>query len=478
MKNDIIAVYMEHLNKQGIPYTRLANILRLSKGSFHSWFSYDRTLPAKTALQIAEYLNLEDEFFFHYPCYVMQSLELSNSKNSTNRKKPMRNIIDFLSICFEKENHVAIESTCAELSKNHDTFFEPDKSLFNLVESLRNESLSSLQRPIYSFISKIADYKEVFKTISDYRLLIFAIKSQRLDVQTEILSSLNRRIDDLPPNMYANALLKILTYYYSVENWERMCDCADKLINVGTQIINTTHSDNPEDAYDEPLEFNRVKYLGQGFLMKASALRNLKFYKESKMYIKLYSEMDWISNQSAEDQEEIRRFKVYGEANGYHLELLQGNFSVVDQYRHYLSQHPDEKLPGIVTIIEVANKYGIAIDDEIKNEAFELIILKDELMNHHSYYSKEKQLTLFVKLFYEFSLHLLHIQDYSNGYTLALNCLELSIIQGNSDMIVKAIATLEYASANATEAQLKSYDKVRKGVLKYEKILGHRYASA
>ncbi|MNB89948.1 hypothetical protein D3C75_369990 [compost metagenome] len=160
----------------------------------------------------------------------------------------------------------------------------------------------------------------------------------------------------------ADSLVDMIKLSFSWENWPAVIEVSDKLFEVIAITYDT--SQNIIEMSPKPqLKRSIVYYFGYSLLMKGVGYQKTGQYAESRRCINQYEDLSWIMQLDEEGYAEAAFFKEMAVANGYVIELLEGNSGVLQEYVRFLqSLAKKELLNGMLTVLESAIKYNYSID--------------------------------------------------------------------------------------------------------------------
>lgn len=462
MNQDIVNVLINLLKELNISKVEFSKLCGLNRGMIADVLNRKKPLSFISYVTIMNSLNIPIERYLQE--YLLGTLAVT--------KHPLKVTTNILKKCIEiSRMDIALQALSYHLEYSVNNSIE--ERVFNMAEELYKDAKYEGAEALYVFISNsLIENTNLDKTIlaiSYYRL--FKIK-QTKNLKNEDHALLTRmNLVHLPRNMRLNALYNLCLFYLlEAYDWVILEYLTKQMIELVVEIIEAQKIIYLSDEKDEDLLHHLVRYYGQGYLMQSSSFRNRGIYQKAFELIDYYSDLSWFPNLNTEGQEHVQRFKIYAEANTYNLQLLNGNLDVIPQYMEYLNQNENEMLPSIVMILEAINRHNQIIDDNIFNKAVELIILRDNLVNHHPYYEEHKQKNEYIKLIYQLSKYLFRIGNLQLGIDMALRFLETAIVYKDDKMILHALALLETNKYNAANSQLQSYEKIREGVTYYEEV--------
>lgn len=256
-------------------------------------------------------------------------------------------------------------------------------------------------------------------------------------------------------------LVQMLQMAYQTEQYERVIHISDHLYNCANETykqIQFLQAKNKEKhlTLSRPL----VYYFGKAHLQKGVALQKMGRYSESLECIDMYQELGWISGLDEDGMGVVEDFRHLARANRYAVQILMGNKDVLDDYITYLLDHPEEIIPECITILEAALAHGWLIDDYL-----------DKILPYNDSFAmleESENVSLFVHYMYCLALYKIPVNKGD-----ALDALIKGIASScKIDIEVgfrKCCALFESLRESATDAQIKQFKNILKGVIKNEK---------
>ncbi|WP_051541285.1 hypothetical protein [Caldalkalibacillus mannanilyticus] len=168
----------------------------------------------------------------------------------------------------------------------------------------------------------------------------------------------------MPEDYQLDALLQLANVCYSISKCEHIVNYADELQELATIVYNNQLHHKKKGKAIQPLRTERhlIVYYGQGYLMKGLALSKQEQYEEAIQYVQKYIDLSWFEILDNLGKQEVEKFRYWGEANLYAFHLLMGKFEILQKYVEFLKKYPNEVLPGLLNIVEAANKHDFNID--------------------------------------------------------------------------------------------------------------------
>ncbi|AIQ50656.1 hypothetical protein [Paenibacillus sp. FSL R7-0331] len=258
----------------------------------------------------------------------------------------------------------------------------------------------------------------------------------------------------------ADSLVDMIKLSFSWENWAAVIEVSDKLFEVIAITYDT--SQNIIGMSPKPqLKRSIVYYFGYSLLMKGVGYQKTGQYAESRKCINQYKDLSWIKNLDDAGIAEVNFYKSMAMANGYVIELLEGNSRVLQEYVRFLQTlTKKELLNGMLTVLESAIKYNYSID-------WVLDLFEDQI---EEISSKEKRED--VRSYVDYKYLLATYLYRRNNITDALNGI-LEILQICSKLedeagFRKSVAFYELIRNRASDSQQEMYQGIIKNILERE----------
>ncbi|MEC0213344.1 DNA-binding protein [Paenibacillus ehimensis] len=262
----------------------------------------------------------------------------------------------------------------------------------------------------------------------------------------------------LPDDVKLDALLQMANVYYTLWDWKKVERYADELRTLARTIYDRQLENKKNSKPPEILQSERhlVVYYGQGFLLKGVALTMQERFEEAKHYVSEYSELGWFEFLDEIGHKEVEKFRIWGKANMYNLELKCGNDKVLDELSEFLDENPIELLPSLLTVIESANMYNFKID-----EFLDKFCTKLPPINTSVTYINGTQLFHFR---YEKAVYSFRNQQITTGLNELLHALYLSQKMKHYSGFERCVTLFAKHIDYATEQQKRHYRNLLEGV--------------
>ncbi|MFB5675160.1 hypothetical protein ACE3NQ_11520 [Paenibacillus terreus] len=272
-------------------------------------------------------------------------------------------------------------------------------------------------------------------------------------------------MDDLYlEDLRIDSLVDLLKAAYSLEDWGRMIEIADKLLLSAEMVYSKQKKSIDSGKRYIYLDGKRhiVYYFGFSKLMKGTAFEKMGRYAEAQECIKFYTDLSWLDDGTEEAEKEINIFKMFAKGNSLTVSLLDGKQEYLAPYVQYIEESRiEELLPGLETILKSGIDHGFSANgvlDRFKNDIEKAIEIC----------SKKGEAIYVAKFYYKLSIYYFKTGQYEAALHNTLKALEAS---GNfNDVIVfrKSVALFESLRGYAGVDQQQRYVALMSNILKEE----------
>lgn len=381
--------------------------------------------------------------------------ELYPQECITDGKISRPRLIPYLVRCAEIDRQDCITSIVTLLLENPKNI----SILFSVAEQLFEKYKWKEAIPFYEYV--IENEKDSYSNqfvMSQYRLFR-AVQGANVEENWKAMIRFEPYRKRLLENYQLDALLHLANVSYTLYRWQDVEKYADELRELSTIIYQNELQRRKNGKGREPLKTERqlVVYYGQSYLLKAVALKNMEMYEEAKLFTKGYADLSWFEILDAHGREEIKKFQLWAQANSFTLDMLTGNLEILPQYLDFLAEHPNEVLPGLITILQSANQFEFTIDGVFERFS--------ESMKSFNDYRDPIKIILHLHFLYQLAVYLFRNGNYLEGLDEILHCLVLSDLVKDFDYFKKCSSLFWLHLQHATNAQKQIYQAVMtKGV--------------
>lgn len=247
----------------------------------------------------------------------------------------------------------------------------------------------------------------------------------------------------LPENYRLDALFQLAKVCFALKKWNEVEAYAGELVELSTILCG-----------DEEVAPKRhpVYYYGMGLLYKAAIAEERGLFELSKKYVHRYANLEWFEPLDEAGQKEVERFKTWGKANLYTLEVLTGNEGIIDEYADYLASlnQLNDVVAGLNSILAAANTYGFNVDHVLTR--FSGSIARFDLFNDDPILSDRHLQYRYYKALYAFRQNRV-----PEGLYETLRCLSLAKQMKKYEDTFHCISLFEKYREYASVEQLRDY---------------------
>ncbi|MCP3775280.1 helix-turn-helix transcriptional regulator [Paenibacillus sp. MZ04-78.2] len=301
------------------------------------------------------------------------------------------------------------------------------KIIFSAAEKLFHKGKEKESERFYELV--VGNVKDSFSemlAMGHYRIFTIATQGTDAEKNWKAVIRFAPFRNRLPENNQLDALFQLSRVCFSLKKWSEVEEYAGELVISSTALCN------------EEVEFTRhpVYYYGMGLLYKAAIAEERGLFDLSKKYVLSYANLEWSEPLDESGQNEVERFKTWGKANLYTLEVLSGNEGIINEYADYLAglNRINDVMAGLNSILVSANTYGFNVGHVLERfsgfiERFDLLNDDPILSDRHLQYRHNKALYDFkhdqILEGLEETLHCLSLANQMKKYEDAFRCVSL-----------------------------------------------------
>ncbi|WP_246553129.1 helix-turn-helix domain-containing protein [Paenibacillus tritici] len=249
------------------------------------------------------------------------------------------------------------------------------------------------------------------------------------------------------------ALKDLMDVYYSLQLWSKVNELALELLRLATIRYDLyCHSKHKEavKSGEKPLCF----YILYAHLMRSNAYDECGDYKTALELVPLYSDVNWIHEESEEAKRTVAQFQEWGKANTYLYRLLDGQLEVIDDYVNYISTQQGEIFTALFYIVKSANLYNWNIDSIL--ERFSDYMPYRIHLNEFGVYNQQIKADQHARFLVELGVYYLRNKR-SEGIGYILEGLESSSKLNNESIVFKCVDLFEQNRHIAGEDEQMQY---------------------
>lgn len=257
-----------------------------------------------------------------------------------------------------------------------------------------------------------------------------------------------------------DTLVKMIELACSFEDWSTMITHADHLASLADKAYQLQQRFLKDGVHPKRLQMNKplVHYYGYSHMMKGIAYKRIGEYELARDCINAYSSLDWFDDPNDSEHYIRNRFRSVARLQLLELELLSGRIDKLYEYTHSLLEHKLDTLPGLVTLIRIANLHDLLIDDLLPLLTQSIRqITPDQKLRHLSAY--HMYLSELIK--YYASRH-----RYGQAMEHILELLSSAIQHNSGNDFKKSVGLFEQYRIHASQVHIQQYQELLESALK------------
>ncbi|MEW4370807.1 hypothetical protein [Paenibacillus kandeliae] len=414
--NQLHTIIEDEMKRSAINFNQLSQLTNINRGTLSSIFNTNSLkLPSIEQLdKITEGLKLSPGYY--YDLYIEEYFRDFNPH--WKKLKPL--VYRCLQPQFQKQlKHILdlLMESNINLSK-----------LFVFTENWFEEGYREELLLCYKYVIKFEKYNYSEHTIlSRYR--IFYIESSNNDFEKDLHAAIEfgTYYGELDANYRLDALLKLINIYFRHHHWDKVLELSKEMNivskNVYKRKLHLQKDKNGKMTFSTKRHL--LVYYAQSYLMVASTLEAQGKYEEAYKKIESYKDLSWFEDLDELGKMELQKFRNFAIANELNLLILMGDFEKLSEYIEFLEQHPDEILPGLITIILSANKHDLFL-----NDYYDWVVEKLDYIEasniEDSYYEMIYSLDRLEKLYRQLAIYHFRYANYGEGIKYLSKCLAVA----------------------------------------------------
>ncbi|PPA81172.1 DNA-binding protein [Brevibacillus laterosporus] len=371
----------------------------------------------------------------------------------------------YLIKCAEIDRQDCIQMVIPRLLKNLqfiDVFFTIAEELF--YRGRQKESIFFYQLVIDNELFK---HKERF-SMSHYRLFQMS-ETTNIELIWKAVILFEPYRKGLSEHRQLDALLRLGKYYRTLHSWEEVGKYAEELIQLAElvykgELFMKKRGKNVDAGFSDS---QLIAYYGQGSLLKAISLEKQGLYEQAKKFLADCTNLKRFELLDESGKLEADKFGKLILSNICRLDILMGNTNILSDYVEFLEDNSTEILPGFITIVESANKYGLSIDtilDKFSREIHFFDNYRDSVnVDRHQQFR------------YQLAIYHLKNKRPNDGLKEILKCMTLSTILNSRKELIRCIRLFEEYRYLVSFQQEREYKRILEEVMTDESLKGRSH---
>ncbi|MEO3944414.1 DNA-binding protein [Gorillibacterium sp. CAU 1737] len=471
-KRDLYQEIKKEIEAQGYTLSSLSQKMSVNRGLLSGSLNrLSKPIPISLMDRLA--LALDHPEGWLYPEYIEECFQ--------EGKAHWRRIKALLLRCLDLKKHDLVNTILDRLME------EPQHlaAVFKMAEELFLEGRRTDSIPFYRCVieNEIKQHSERF-AISHYRWFRAEI-SKKLDVegyQEAVMrfAPFRRR---LPEPYQLDGLLHLANACFLLHKWDEVRDLAAEMLSLVKLILNRNKNrKRKENKTEYSIERHLVVYYGHSYLLCGNTLEKQGKFEQALEYVSAYQDLSWFDDLDDSGREDVRRFSIFADANRLNLYILMGKFEYLSEYLAFLDRHPEEKLPGLLTLLESSLYHQENIDTILpyfQQDITELVTRMDE-DEGRTYYAPSFHRNHCTQLLYGLAIYSITRGRLEEGIDYLLLALQQCFSSNNKHLAIVCAAWFEKCRDQVSRNQVERYETIMEGVIQNEKmdvgfVAGPRY---
>lgn len=416
-KFNIHSILENELKNKSINMSQLNKITGINRGTLSQIFNNKpQQLPSIAQLdKITAALNHQAGYF--YDLYIESYFDQSTPH--WKRLKPLLYQCVKLGLIIQIER--ILELLMEDLSHT--------RTIFALAEEWHSDGYIQELLPFYECIIKNEKFRHAeHVAISHYRIFRLSLSEDDFEANLRAAIRFEPYRNEMPIDYCLNSLFKLTNIYFSMHEWEKSMLYADEMRVLSNYVYECKLHLKKSDLENETFLLDRhlVTYYGHSYLMIGVCLEEQKKYQESLNYVQKYENLEWFEGLNEDGQNEVNKLKIFAKANFLSLNILLGNQSYLNKYTNFLEKNPSEILPGLMTILQSANKYEFEVNYIIDKFYYIFDYNGEDELIIDSYYSVLNTLDRYEILYRQMAIYYFRNGNYTEGIQYISKCLAVS----------------------------------------------------
>lgn len=437
-----------YLSKQGMSINQFATVSGINSGTLSRVISDRQPIAMSHLERITRGMNLPEDHF--YSLYVDECFY--HSAPTWRRLRP------FLVRSAALGRLDCVEQVVQNLLDN--LIYAP--MLFEVAEGLFEQGLWSAAALLYKNLSASEKYQNSERlALCQYRLFRIALgDDQSINLREAILFECS--IDRLNEADQLDGLKDLLNVYYSLQQWPKVNELAQKMLRLATLRYNLQIQSNRKQGVSKTSRRPLYLYILSAHLILSSVCMEYGDYKSAIEGVPLYMDGSWIQEDNEEVQRTLKQYREWGKANIYLYRVLDGQLEVLDEYVEYIATQTDEIFTAMYNIIRSANRYGWNVNHIL--ERFSAYIPYRTYKSEFREYNEQIMADKHARFLAELAAYYLHNKK-NGGISFLLQSLESSARMNNESIVITCVDLFEQFRYVASEEDMERYKLLIREVL-------------
>ncbi|MGG0824705.1 helix-turn-helix transcriptional regulator [Paenibacillus turicensis] len=418
----IRTLIQDFLKQNHLSMNKFADSIGMNVGAVSNIISGKRSISVKQLDQITAGMGLEEGYF-----YSLYTTEIFEQEIMDWRKiKPL------LKRCADLHRLEDIERI-VQLTLENLTYIP---LLFDIAELFFNEGKHDAAILLYKGIAESEKNQHSERlALCQFRLFWLRLND---DQENNLLlaTQFEPYIERLEEVYQLEAFHYLLNTYLSLSRWDKTEEIAKKLLEKATKQYKIFGKSYENKLSDRPLIF----YILYSYLSLGDAYFQLEEYDQALNFIKMYTDVEWVSEPNSEEKVILQQFQEWANANQLLYQLMAGHVEVLSKYVEYINTRENEQFIGMYYIVIAANKYNLDIDNMLSTFQLELSFKKQVIQI--SKMMKQVAIERYTNILRELGIYYLNKGQLDTGIQYVIESLESAIKINNKNTKLKCITAI------------------------------------
>jgi transcriptional regulator with XRE-family HTH domain len=441
-KTSIQAELAAFLKREGRTINQFSGASGVNSGTLSSIINGNRPIAMQQLDRITAGMGLPEGAF--YELYIDECVVHSTPD--------WRRLGPFLHRCAELDRLECIRQVVQIMMDN--ITYAP--VLFETAEEFYRQGRHQAAALLYEGVADSEKYQHSERlALCQYRLFTIAA-GRNPDADFRAATRFEYFVERLDDSDQLGALQQLADVYVSLRNWDKVQILAEELGHkAGIQYQNKHHKSRKQEELKgapQPLCF----YILYSYWLQSLVCDERGDYERALHYVSLYSGLDWVLEDSEEVRQIKEQFRKLGAANTYLYRLMCGDLEVLSDYLAHIGTGEVEILPGLLRIMEAANRYHWNVDAAI--DRFVPRLVQEWAAAGRG--SIEPAAEQYPVLLYELAVYSLGAEDAEQGFRYLLQSLDVSAELGSDGSVIRCVRLFEQYREFASEADQENYKRL------------------
>lgn len=417
----------DYLKSAGMTINRFAQMSSVNSGTISSIINGTRPISMQQLDLITSGMGLPEGAF--YELYVEECF--SHSPN-------WRRLRPFLYRCMELNKLDCIAKIVHMMMDN--LVYLP--SLFDTAEDWYHQGKFAAAAIIYECVAESEKYQHSERlALCQYRLFSISIGSDQ-EKNLHAAAKFESYVERLDEGDQLDAFKDLANTYAALGRWNKVEQIAEKMEKKASLLYNNKYRGSGRFLLNKEPSRPLFLYIIYSYLLRSGVYDERGDYEQALRYVSLYSNLDWVVEDSEEALQIIDQYKMWATANTYQYKLMMGHIDVLPDYVSYIESRPDEILPALYKILQAANRFGLNIESVLQKFEQEICLFAEGL-GLTGTYNEQVASDRYTRFLIELAIYYLNSQRYDIGIQYLLDGLESAIKIHNSGAVLDCVQCFE-----------------------------------